>query len=128
MSASAALRPLLGTELPLLQAPMAGVQGSALAIAVCNAGGLGALPCAMLAPDAMRQELATIVAQTKRPFNVNFFCHPQPAPDAAEPPPAPPAPTPPTAPPDRPRQSSFPAARKCLNGRHGCVRPTGSGC
>ena len=77
------LQTLLGTELPLIQAPMAGVQGSALAIAVSNAGGLGSLPGAMLSPDALRQELATIRAQTKRPYNVNFFCHSQPAMDAA---------------------------------------------
>ena len=38
------LTKLLGIELPIVQAPMAGVQGSALAIAVCNAGGLGSLP------------------------------------------------------------------------------------
>jgi nitronate monooxygenase len=69
------LQQLLGIELPIIQAPMAGVQGSALAIAVCNAGGLGSLPCAMLSPDAMRKELATIRAQTTKPFNVNFFCH-----------------------------------------------------
>ncbi|HWH84464.1 MAG TPA: nitronate monooxygenase, partial [Burkholderiaceae bacterium] len=43
---------LLGTALPVIQAPMAGVQGSALAIAVCEAGGLGSLPCAMLSPQA----------------------------------------------------------------------------
>ncbi|MEY4907876.1 MAG: hypothetical protein RL260_1594 [Pseudomonadota bacterium] len=61
---------------------MAGVQGSALAVAVSNAGGLGALPCAMLGPDALRQELAAIRAQTDRPFNVNFFCHTPPEPDA----------------------------------------------
>ncbi len=69
------LQQLLGIELPIIQAPMAGVQGSALAVAVSNAGGLGSLPCAMLAPDAMRKELAAIRAQTDRPFNVNFFCH-----------------------------------------------------
>lgn len=77
------LTTLLGTDLPILQAPMAGVQGSALTVAVSNAGGLGALPCAMLGPDALRQELAAIRAQTDRPFNVNFFCHTPPAPDAA---------------------------------------------
>jgi nitronate monooxygenase len=33
------LRSLLGIELPIIQAPMAGVQGSAMAIAVSNAGG-----------------------------------------------------------------------------------------
>ena len=36
-----ALTPLLGTEFPLIQAPMAGVQGAALAVAVSNAGGAG---------------------------------------------------------------------------------------
>ncbi len=75
------LRDLLGTELPLIQAPMAGVQGSALAIAVSNAGGLGSLPCAMLAPEALRAELEKIRAQTTRPYNVNFFCHRPPEPD-----------------------------------------------
>ena len=59
---------------------MAGVQGSALAIAVSNAGGLGSLPCAMLSLDATRNELAAIKAQTDKPFNVNFFCHAPPAP------------------------------------------------
>jgi nitronate monooxygenase len=76
------LRELVGIELPVIQAPMAGAQDSALAIAVCNAGGLGSLPCAMLGPDAMRKELAAIKAATDRPFNVNFFCHVEPQPDA----------------------------------------------
>ncbi len=76
------LRDLVGVELPIVQAPMAGVQLSALAIAVSNAGGLGSLPCAMLAPDALRTELATLRAGTTRPVNVNFFCHDDPPPDA----------------------------------------------
>src|SRR6476659_6435901 len=75
------LQTLLGIELPIIQAPMAGVQGSALALAVSNAGGLGSLPCAMLSLDAMRSELSVIKAHTNKPFNVNFFCHTQPAPD-----------------------------------------------
>src|SRR5437762_8395165 len=75
------LRALFGIELPIIQAPMAGVQGSALAVAVSNAGGLGSLPCAMLGPNALRQELAAIRAQTAKPFNVNFFCHTPPVPD-----------------------------------------------
>jgi nitronate monooxygenase len=77
------LQELLGIELPIVQAPMAGVQGSALAVAVSNAGGLGSLPCAMLAPEAIRKELAAIRAQTVKPFNVNFFCHVPPQADAA---------------------------------------------
>src|SRR5690242_17995786 len=78
------LQRLLGTRSPIVQAPMAGVQGSALAIAVSNAGGLGSLPCAMLSPADLQAELATIAAQTTQPFNVNFFCHasPPPNPDA----------------------------------------------
>ena len=71
-----------GSELPIIQAPMAGVQGSALALAVCNAGGLGSLPCAMLATDALRRELDTLRAGTDKPFNLNFFCHAPPLPDA----------------------------------------------
>ena len=77
------LQQILGTQLPIIQAPMAGVQGSALAIAVCEAGGLGSLPCAMLGPDAIRKELGAIRAGTDRPYNVNFFCHDVPQPDPA---------------------------------------------
>ena len=77
------LHKLLGTELPIIQAPMAGSQGSTLAVAVSNAGGLGSLPCAMLDAPAMRKELEAIRAQTKKPYNVNFFCHAQPTPDEA---------------------------------------------
>ena len=72
-----------GIELPVIQAPMAGVQTSAMAIAVSSAGGLGSLPCAMLTPESLRAELAAITAQTSRPYNVNFFCHTQVAPDTA---------------------------------------------
>jgi nitronate monooxygenase len=77
------LRDLLGIEHAIIQAPMAGVQGSALAIAVSEAGGLGSLPCAMLSPAAMREELGRITAHTNKPYNVNFFCHEPPVPDAA---------------------------------------------
>jgi nitronate monooxygenase len=77
------LRQLLGIDLPVIQAPMAGVQGHALAVAVSEAGGLGSLPCAMLTPAAMRDELSALAAGTRRPYNVNFFCHVPPEPDAA---------------------------------------------
>jgi nitronate monooxygenase len=76
------LQEMLGIELPIIQAPMAGVQGSALAIAVSNAGGLGSLPCAMLDVDGIRKELDVMRSQTSRPYNVNFFCHTQPEPNA----------------------------------------------
>jgi len=73
----------LGIALPIIQAPMAGVQGSALAIAVSNAGGLGSLPCAMLSTEQMRGELSKIRAATNKPYSVNFFCHTTPEPDEA---------------------------------------------
>jgi len=69
----------LKLELPIIQAPMAIVQDSELAIAVSNAGGLGALPCAMYSVEQIRSELDNIVANCDKPFNVNFFCH-QPVP------------------------------------------------
>ena len=76
------LERLLGIKLPIIQAPMAGAQDSALTIAVTNAGGLGSLPCAMLSPEKMRSELASIRSQCgARPINVNFFCHQEPIPN-----------------------------------------------
>ena len=56
------LSELLGCELPLIQAPMAGAQGSALAIAVGSAGGLGSLPCAMLTAEQIGSEVAALRA------------------------------------------------------------------
>ncbi len=73
----------LGTTLPLIQAPMAGVQGHALAAAVCNAGGLGSIPAAMLSREALEKELSQPTALTDKPYNVNFFCHTPPEPDPA---------------------------------------------
>ena len=77
----AALRQRLGLALPILQSPMAGVQDHRLAVAVSEAGGLGALPAAMLTLDALRSELQALRAATARPFNLNFFCHTPPVPD-----------------------------------------------
>lgn len=73
---------LFGIDLPILQAPMAGATGSAMAIAVSNAGGLGALPCAMLSAEQIRQELEAFAQASRGPINVNFFCHTPPVPDA----------------------------------------------
>ncbi|MFB2763407.1 NAD(P)H-dependent flavin oxidoreductase [Marinobacter shengliensis] len=73
----------LGTDLPIIQAPMAGVQDSRLAAAVSNAGGLGSLPCAMLTAAALRAELEALKGSTNRPFNLNFFAHTPPEPDTS---------------------------------------------
>jgi len=69
---------LLGIELPILLAPMAGAALSDMAIAVAEAGGLGSLPCAMLSTEQVRAELGKIRRRTSRPINLNFFCHPRP--------------------------------------------------
>ncbi|MBP0596881.1 nitronate monooxygenase [Herbaspirillum sp. LeCh32-8] len=78
-----ALQTLFGINIPLIQAPMAGVQLHGLAAAVSNAGALGSLPCAMLAPAALQEELTKLRAATDQPYNVNFFAHTNPEPDAA---------------------------------------------
>ncbi|SFM78652.1 NAD(P)H-dependent flavin oxidoreductase [Marinobacter pelagius] len=75
------MKDFLGIQLPIIQAPMAGVQDHRLAAAVSNAGGLGSLPCAMLSPEALRSELDALKAATDRPFNLNFFAHTPPTPD-----------------------------------------------
>lgn len=77
------IQTLFGIDLPIIQAPMAGAQGAAMAVAVSEAGGLGSLPGALLGIDAMRAELALIRQRTAKPVNLNFFCHRPPAADAA---------------------------------------------
>lgn len=72
---------LLGIDVPILQAPMAGATGSVMAIAVGNAGGLGALPCAMLTGEQIAAEIEAFRAGCKGPLNLNFFCHEPPAAD-----------------------------------------------
>ncbi|EGZ05368.1 hypothetical protein PHYSODRAFT_534293 [Phytophthora sojae] len=65
----------LGLRVPLFQAPMAGAQASDLAIAVARGGGLGAIPCALLSPDTVREHVQRFRAATTAPINLNFFCH-----------------------------------------------------
>ena len=74
---------LLGIELPILQAPMAGAVLADMAVAVAEAGGLGALPAALLDAEGFRSQLGIIRQRTSKPINVNFFCHRPPAPDPA---------------------------------------------
>ena len=66
---------LFGSDIPLIQAPMAGIQDSQLTIAVCNAGAIGSLPCAMIGLETMAREIQAIKAHSDGVFNVNFFCH-----------------------------------------------------
>lgn len=66
---------LLRIDVPIVQAPMAGAMDFALAAEVSAAGGLGSLPCAMLGPPQIRDQVEKIRARTDRPLNLNFFCH-----------------------------------------------------
>ncbi len=77
------LTQLFGIEHPIVLAPMAGAVDTRLAIAVAEAGGLGSLPVAMLNQQQMRDQLATIRSATRKPINVNFFCHTPPVPSNA---------------------------------------------
>jgi nitronate monooxygenase len=74
---------LLGIELPVIQAPMAGVQDETLTIAVAKAGGLGSMPCALLDADRLESALRRF-ASLDLPINLNFFCHDMAAPDPGE--------------------------------------------
>lgn len=75
---------LTGASLPIVQAPMAGASGVALATAALRAGAVGSLPCALLTPDQLREQVAEVRAAASGPLNINFFAHRLvPAPDEA---------------------------------------------
>ena len=74
---------LLAITIPIIQAPMAGSDSVALARSVSSTGALGSLACAMLTPDAVRESMSALRHETTSPYNLNFFCHPMKAPDAA---------------------------------------------
>jgi len=65
----------LEIELPIIQAPMAGVSTPEMAAAVSNAGGLGSIGVGAVDANATRQMITAVRARTKRPFQVNVFCH-----------------------------------------------------
>jgi nitronate monooxygenase len=73
----------LGIELPIIQAPMAGVSTPEMAAAVSIAGGLGSLGVAAVDADTSRRMIAVVRAATGRPFQVNVFCHRPAVADAA---------------------------------------------
>lgn len=72
------LQELLGIKIPIIQAPMAGVQDKELAIAVSQTGALGSVPCAMLNSEQLHDELSAITASCNKPINYNFFCYEEP--------------------------------------------------
>ena len=74
---------LLGIEIPIIQAPMAGADSVALAQAVSSAGGLGSLACALLTPDEVQEAARALRGGMAKSFNLNFFSHTMAAPDIA---------------------------------------------
>ncbi|HEY2515099.1 MAG TPA: nitronate monooxygenase, partial [Polyangiaceae bacterium] len=80
--ASRALLDLLGIDLPLVQAPMAGVSTPAMAAAVSNAGALGSLGLGASNAEAARGMITAVRAASSRSLHVNLFCHRPPARDA----------------------------------------------
>lgn len=66
---------LFGVELPIVQSPMANAGGVDMAVAVAEAGGLGSFPCAGLSDDRVHEGVAAIRSRTRKPINLNFFCH-----------------------------------------------------
>jgi nitronate monooxygenase len=69
------LNHLLGIEVPIIQAPMAGFATVELAAGVSEAGGLGSLGLSGASPDDMRSDVKRFRALVKKPINMNFFCH-----------------------------------------------------
>jgi nitronate monooxygenase len=74
---------LFKIEHPIVLGPMAGSGDAALAIEVCEAGGLGSLPVATFNEQQMREQFEKIRAATKKPVNLNFFSHKPPVPNNA---------------------------------------------
>lgn len=72
---------LFKTDLPIVQAPMAGAMDTELAIAAAKAGALCALPCAMLSPEKAREQVNIVRQQVSAPVSMNFFAHTPTVPD-----------------------------------------------
>ena len=67
-------RELLGIELPIIQAPLAGGGDTPdLVAAVSNGGGLGFIGAAYLTPEQIIATATAVRARTSRPFGINLF-------------------------------------------------------
>lgn len=60
-------------DMPLIQAPMAGVSTPELAAEVCNNGAIGSLGLGASSPETASHAIEALKKVTKRPFNINFF-------------------------------------------------------
>jgi nitronate monooxygenase len=75
MTLSSKLLDLLAIDLPIIQAPMAGVSTPEMAAAVSSAGGLGSLGVGATNADGARKMIAAFRERSHRSLNVNVFCH-----------------------------------------------------
>jgi nitronate monooxygenase len=73
----------LRLEVPIFQAPMAGISPPALAAAVANAGALGALGLGATDAAGARVMIAEFRARSPKALHANVFCHRPARPDAA---------------------------------------------
>jgi nitronate monooxygenase len=69
---------LVGSEQPIVQAPMAAAGGVDLCVAAIEGGAVGSLPCALLTPEQVRSQVAEVRTRISGPLNLNFFCHKMP--------------------------------------------------
>ncbi|WP_297322015.1 nitronate monooxygenase [uncultured Bartonella sp.] len=60
-------------DIPLIQAPMAGVSTPVLAAKVCNSGGIGSHGLGALSVFKAARAIAALREMTHRPVNNNFF-------------------------------------------------------
>jgi len=75
---------LFKIDMPIVQAPMAGVMDTELIIAAAEGGALGSLPCAMVSAEKAREQVNIIRQRVSAPINLNFFCHTAVAADPAQ--------------------------------------------
>lgn len=66
---------LFKVDVPIVQAPMAGVQDVDIMIGAAEGGALGSLPCAMISAEKAREQVQIFRQRISAPLNMNFFCH-----------------------------------------------------
>lgn len=66
---------LFKIDVPIVQAPMAGVQDVDVMIGAAEGGALGSLPCAMISAEKAREQVQIFRQRVSVPLNMNFFCH-----------------------------------------------------
>ena len=66
---------LFKIEVPIVQAPMAGVQDADVMIGAAQGGALASLPCPMISVEKAREQINIFRQRISAPVNMNFFCH-----------------------------------------------------